>query len=135
MAIESYTPSNSRSQWINWGNNQVILDAYNANPSSMKVAIENFAQLPGSTKILMLGAMMELGETSVAEHQALLNQIQQYPWEEVVLVGGDFSNLSHHFHYFSDSTEAKEWLRIKNPQNAQILLKGSRSMKMEKVIE
>ena len=134
-AIESYTPSNSRSQWINWGTNQVILDAYNANPSSMKVAIENFAQLPGSAKILMLGAMMELGETSVAEHQALLNLIQQYPWEEVVLVGGDFSNLSHPYHYFTDSTQAKAWLSSKNPQNAQILLKGSRSMKMEKVIE
>ena len=134
-AIESYTPSNSRSQWINWGTNQVILDAYNANPSSMKVAIENFAQLPGSAKILMLGAMMELGETSVAEHQALLNLIQQYPWEEVVLVGGDFSNLSHSYHYFTDSTQAKAWLSSKNPQNAQILLKGSRSMKMEKVIE
>ena len=134
-AIESYTPSNSRSQWINWGTNQVILDAYNANPSSMKVAIENFAQLPGSAKILMLGAMMELGETSVAEHQALLNLIQQYPWEEVVLVGGDFSNLSHPYHYFTDSTQAKAWLGSKNPQNAQILLKGSRSMKMEKVIE
>jgi UDP-N-acetylmuramoyl-tripeptide--D-alanyl-D-alanine ligase len=134
-AIESYTPSNSRSQWINWGTNQVILDAYNANPSSMKVAIENFAQLPESAKILMLGAMMELGETSVAEHQALLNQIQQYPWEEVVLVGGDFSNLSHSYHYFTDSNLAKEWLRSKNPQNVQILLKGSRSMKMEKVIE
>jgi len=134
-AIESYTPSNSRSQWINWGTNQVILDAYNANPSSMKVAIENFAQLPESAKILMLGAMMELGETSVAEHQALLNLIEQYPWEEVVLVGGDFSNLSHPYHYFTDSNLAKEWLRSKNPQNAQILLKGSRSMKMEKVIE
>jgi UDP-N-acetylmuramoyl-tripeptide--D-alanyl-D-alanine ligase len=134
-AIESYTPSNSRSQWINWGTNQVILDAYNANPSSMKVAIENFAQLPGSAKILMLGAMMELGETSVAEHQALLNLIQQYPWEEVVLVGGDFSNLSHPYHYFTDSTQAKAWLSSKNPQKAQILLKGSRSMKMEKVIE
>jgi UDP-N-acetylmuramoyl-tripeptide--D-alanyl-D-alanine ligase len=83
----------------------------------------------------MLGAMMELGETSVAEHQALLNQIQQYPWEEVVLVGGDFSNLSHSYHYFTDSNLAKEWLRSKNPQNVQILLKGSRSMKMEKVIE
>ena len=134
-AIESYTPSNSRSQWINWGTNQVILDAYNANPSSMKVAIENFAQLPGSAKILMLGAMMELGETSVAEHQALLNLIQQYPWEEVVLVGGDFSNLSHPYHYFTDSTQAKAWLSSKNPQKTQILLKGSRSMKMEKVIE
>lgn len=134
-AIESYTPSNSRSQWINWGTNQVILDAYNANPSSMKVAIENFAQLPESAKILMLGAMMELGETSVAEHQALLNLIEQYHWEEVVLVGGDFSNLSHSYHYFTDSNLAKEWLRSKNPQNVQILLKGSRSMKMEKVIE
>jgi UDP-N-acetylmuramoyl-tripeptide--D-alanyl-D-alanine ligase len=134
-AIESYTPSNSRSQWINWGTNQVILDAYNANPSSMKVAIENFAQLPGSAKILMLGAMMELGETSVAEHQALLNLIQQYHWEEVVLVGGDFSKLSHPYHYFTDSTQAKVWLSSTNPQNAQILLKGSRSMKMEKVIE
>ena len=134
-AIETYTPSNSRSQWIKWGNNEVILDAYNANPSSMKVAIENFAQLPGSAKILMLGAMMELGETSVGEHQALLNLIEQYHWEEVVLVGGDFSNLSHSYHYFTDSNLAKEWLRSKNPQNAQILLKGSRSMKMEKVIE
>jgi UDP-N-acetylmuramoyl-tripeptide--D-alanyl-D-alanine ligase len=134
-AIESYTPSNSRSQWINWGTNQVILDAYNANPSSMKVAIENFAQLPGSAKILMLGAMMELGETSVGEHQALLNLIEQYHWEEVVLVGGDFSNLSHSYHYFTDSNLAKEWLLSKNPQNVQILLKGSRSMKMEKVIE
>jgi UDP-N-acetylmuramoyl-tripeptide--D-alanyl-D-alanine ligase len=134
-AIENYSPSNSRSQWINWGTNQVILDAYNANPSSMKVAIENFAQLPGSAKILMLGAMMELGETSVAEHQALLNQIQQYPWEEVVLVGGDFSNLSHPYHYFTHSDEAKEWLHLRNTQNCQILLKGSRSMKMEKVIE
>jgi UDP-N-acetylmuramoyl-tripeptide--D-alanyl-D-alanine ligase len=134
-AIETYTPSNSRSQWIKWGNNEVILDAYNANPSSMKVAIENFAQLPGSAKILMLGAMMELGETSVGEHQALLNLIEQYHWEEVVLVGGDFSNLSHSYHYFTDSNLAKEWLRSKNPQNVQILLKGSRSMKMEKVIE
>ena len=101
----------------------------------MKVAIENFAQLPGSAKILMLGAMMELGETSVAEHQALLTLIQQYPWKEVVLVGGDFSNLSHPYHYFTDSTQAKAWLSSKNLQNAQILLKGSRSMKMEKVIE
>jgi len=134
-SIENYTPSNSRSQWINWGTNQVILDAYNANPSSMKVAIENFAQLPGSAKILMLGAMMELGETSVAEHEALLNQIEQYPWEAVVLVGGDFRNLSHPYHYFTNSSEAKEWLRLRNPQNCQILLKGSRSMKMEKVIE
>jgi UDP-N-acetylmuramoyl-tripeptide--D-alanyl-D-alanine ligase len=134
-AIEHYSPSNSRSQWIKWGNNEVILDAYNANPSSMKVAVENFAQLPGSSKILMLGAMMELGDTSIAEHQALLQLIEQYPWEAVVLVGGDFAKLTHPYIYFADAQQAKEWLQSKNPQQSLILLKGSRSMQMEKVIQ
>lgn len=134
-AIEHYSPSNSRSQWIKWGNNEVILDAYNANPSSMKVAVENFAQLPGSSKILMLGAMMELGDTSIAEHQALLQLIEQYPWEAVVLVGGDFAKLTHPFTYFADAQQAKEWLQSRNPQQSLILLKGSRSMQMEKVIQ
>jgi UDP-N-acetylmuramoyl-tripeptide--D-alanyl-D-alanine ligase len=134
-AIEHYSPSNSRSQWIKWGNNEVILDAYNANPSSMKVAVENFAQLPGSSKILMLGGMMELGDTSIAEHQALLHLIEQYHWEAVVLVGGDFAKLTHPFTYFADAQQAKEWLQSKNPQQSLILLKGSRSMQMEKVIQ
>lgn len=134
-AIEHYSPSNSRSQWIKWGNNEVILDAYNANPSSMKVAVENFAQLPGSSKILMLGAMMELGDTSIAEHQALLQLIEQYTWEAVVLVGGDFAKLTHPFTYFADAQQAKEWLQSRNPQQSLILLKGSRSMQMEKVIQ
>lgn len=134
-AIENYSPSNSRSQWIKWGTNDVILDAYNANPSSMKVAIENFAQLPGSSKILMLGAMMELGDTSLAEHQYLLELIQQYPWEAVVLVGGDFSKINHSYVYFSDALQAKEWLKNKDPQQSLILLKGSRSMQMERVIQ
>jgi UDP-N-acetylmuramoyl-tripeptide--D-alanyl-D-alanine ligase len=75
-AIENYTPTNSRSQLMNWHNNQLILDAYNANPSSMKLAVENFAKIDSTEKIMCLGGMKELGEDSVLEHQALINYIQ-----------------------------------------------------------
>lgn len=133
-AIENYVPSNSRSQLIQWRNNEVILDAYNANPSSMQLAIENFAQLPGKNKILMLGAMKELGASSIDEHKALIHLIQQYTWDKVVLVGGDFGKVEHPFIYFPDAESAKLWLEKQQPQMKQILLKGSRSMQMEKVI-
>ncbi|MEI8109629.1 MAG: UDP-N-acetylmuramoyl-tripeptide--D-alanyl-D-alanine ligase [Chitinophagia bacterium] len=134
MAIENYVPSNSRSQLIQWRNNEVILDAYNANPSSMQLAIENFAQMPGENKVLILGAMMELGESSIDEHKALIQLIQQYPWNQVVLVGGDFGKIQHPYLFFPNSTDAKLWLEEKQPAMHQILLKGSRSMQMEKVI-
>jgi UDP-N-acetylmuramoyl-tripeptide--D-alanyl-D-alanine ligase len=78
QAIEAYAPDNSRSQWLQKGTNQVILDAYNANPSSMKLAIENFAQMPGDQKILFLGGMMELGEESEKEHKNLIELIIDY---------------------------------------------------------
>lgn len=134
QAIENYLPSNSRSQLLQWRNNEVILDAYNANPSSMQLAIENFAQMPGQHKILMLGAMMELGASSIEEHKALVQLIQQYTWEQVVLVGGDFGKIQHPYLYFPDAATAKIWLEEQHPQKKQILLKGSRSMQMEKVI-
>jgi UDP-N-acetylmuramoyl-tripeptide--D-alanyl-D-alanine ligase len=134
QAIEQYIPSNSRSQLINWKGNQVILDAYNANPSSMKVAIENFARLQAGKKILMLGAMAELGEESLAEHQALVDLIKQFSWEHVVLVGGDFLKLTHPFLSFKDAKEAAEWLKNQQLEHAHLLVKGSRSMKMEQVL-
>ena len=134
MAIENYVPSNSRSQLLQWQNNDVILDAYNANPSSMQLAIENFAQMPGKHKILLLGAMMELGASSMDEHKAIVQLIQQYPWDHVVLVGGDFGKIQHPYLYFPDAAAAKIWLEQQQFQHKQILLKGSRSMQMEKVI-
>jgi UDP-N-acetylmuramoyl-tripeptide--D-alanyl-D-alanine ligase len=134
-AIEDYVPSNSRSQLIQKGTNRIILDAYNANPSSMKLAIENFAKLQSSNKILMLGGMMELGEESVAEHHAIVDLINQYHWKKVVLVGGDFSKISHHHLYFENSTIAADWFAQQNFTDSNILVKGSRSMKMEKVLE
>ena len=85
------SPSNSRSQLIEKGTNKIILDAYNANPSSMKLAIENFAKIHGNNKILMLGAMAELGKESMHEHKVIIDLIKKYKWKNVVLVGGDFS--------------------------------------------
>lgn len=134
-SIEAYTPSNSRSQLIEKGSNKIILDAYNANPSSMKLAIENLAKMPGSNKVLMLGGMAELGEGSVQEHQSIVDLINQHQWKEVVLVGGDFLKIEHPFHKFNNATEAAAWYRQQQLQNSYILIKGSRSMQMEKVLE
>ena len=134
-AIESYAPSNSRSQLMQLGSNQIILDAYNANPSSMKLAIENFARLSVTGKVLMLGGMMELGEESIAEHEAIAALIDQHQWDHVVLVGGDFSKIKHKYRYFSDSLAAKAWFEAQDFKNAYLLIKGSRSMQMEKIIQ
>ncbi|HLK29865.1 MAG TPA: UDP-N-acetylmuramoyl-tripeptide--D-alanyl-D-alanine ligase [Puia sp.] len=134
-AIENYEPSNSRSQMIEKGSNKIILDAYNANPSSMKAAVENLAKLHAEKKVLMLGAMAELGEESLEEHKNLISLIQKYAWHKVVLVGGDFLKIENPFRTLKSSLEAKEWFQKENLQNAYILIKGSRSMQMEKVLE
>jgi UDP-N-acetylmuramoyl-tripeptide--D-alanyl-D-alanine ligase len=135
MAIESYLPSNSRSQLMTLGSNRVILDAYNANPSSMKAAIENFAGLKAKHKVLILGAMAELGKDSLDEHRQLLELIGKYPWSEVVLVGGDFLRIKHPHLSFENSLAAKEWFLGQDFHDTHFLIKGSRSMKMEKILE
>ena len=133
-AIEAYTPSNSRSQLVERNSNHIILDAYNANPSSMRLAIENFARLSAPKKILMIGAMAELGDESLQEHQAIIALIKQYKWDDVVLVGGDFLKLDAPYRVFANSTDAKKWWTDQQISDAYILIKGSRSMQMEKVI-
>jgi UDP-N-acetylmuramoyl-tripeptide--D-alanyl-D-alanine ligase len=140
LALENYIPSNSRSQLIEKDGNKIILDAYNANPSSMKAAIENIAKMQlqnadANNKVLLLGGMMEMGETSVEEHQALVDLIGKYEWKEVVLVGGDFNKINHPYINFQNSSEARDWLKQQDLQNTTILIKGSRSMQMEKVLE
>jgi UDP-N-acetylmuramoyl-tripeptide--D-alanyl-D-alanine ligase len=134
-AIAAYTPSNSRSQLIRKGTNKIILDAYNANPSSMKLAIENFSKLPAANKVLMLGAMAELGEESLKEHEDLLEQIGKSFWTSVVLVGGDFLKIDHPYLGFENSLEARNWFKEQQFDNTDILIKGSRSVQMEKVLE
>ena len=134
-ALENYIPSNSRSQLIEKDGNKIILDAYNANPTSMKAAIENFARMQGTDKVLLLGGMMELGQESLDEHQNLIDLINKYKWKEVVLVGGDFNKLHHPFSFFENSLQAKAWYKNKNFSSSHILIKGSRSTAMEKVLE
>jgi len=134
-ALENYTPSNSRSQLIEKNGNKIILDGYNANPSSMQAAIENFAKMEGEDKMLILGGMMELGKESLSEHQALVELIKKYPWKNVVLVGGDFNKISHGYLNFENSLQAREWFSNQKISDASILIKGSRSTQMEKVLE
>lgn len=134
-AIEFYEPANSRSQFMKKGSNEIILDAYNANPSSMKAAIENFAGLEGQNKILALGAMAELGENSQQEHMDIISEIKKHPWKEVILVGGDFLKTNSPYRKFQTSAEAGEWFRHEKIKDARLLIKGSRSIQMEKILE
>jgi UDP-N-acetylmuramoyl-tripeptide--D-alanyl-D-alanine ligase len=133
-AIENYAPSNSRSQLTTWKNNQIILDAYNANPSSMKVAVDNFAKLAAENKIICLGGMKELGDATFNEHQALINQLQQFTWTKVILVGNEFKNCTHSYDYFDTVVAAKQWLKDQNFVQHTILIKGSRGIQMEQLI-
>ncbi len=133
-ALENYTPSNSRSQLIKKGNNTFILDAYNANPTSMKAAIENFAKMNGSNKILLLGGMMELGENSLAEHQFIISIIDDYIWKAVILVGGEYHKVNHGYTNLENAEQAKEWFQQQHFEHSQFLIKGSRSMQMEKIL-
>jgi len=134
-AISGYIPSNSRSQLLARGSNEIILDAYNANPTSMKAAIENFASRHGKDKWVIIGGMMELGEQSVAEHQEIVGLLEKYPWKKVILVGGDFARVQHPFHFFENAETAGQWLKNQQMQNSSAIVKGSRSMQMEKVLE
>ena len=134
-ALEAYAPSNSRSQLIEKESNKIILDAYNANPSSMRAAIENFEKIHAENKILILGAMAELGEESLYEHEEIVKLLNKHQWREVVLVGGDFLKIKTPYTTFDNSLKAKDWYRSQKFENAYLLVKGSRSMQMEKVLE
>jgi UDP-N-acetylmuramoyl-tripeptide--D-alanyl-D-alanine ligase len=133
--IENYSPSNSRSQLIHADSNTIVLDAYNANPSSMKLAIENFVRFPANDKVLLLGGMAELGSESIAEHEQILKLIGKNKWKDVVLVGGDFLNIKNSYTNFTHAAEAADWISSRSFSNTSFLVKGSRSMQMEKAIQ
>ena len=133
-AIENYIPTNSRSQLLTWNNNEVILDAYNANPSSMKLAVENFAKINKENKIVCLGGMRELGADTLMEHQLLIDQLKQTDWEQVILVGSEFKPCNHNYLYFDTVIEAKAWLQEQHLKGYTLLIKGSRGIQMEQLI-
>lgn len=134
-AIENYIPANNRSQLVIKGNNKIILDAYNANPSSMKLSIENFATAKEDNKILILGAMAELGSSSLEEHKQVIREIDKHPWRKVILVGGDFLHIEHPYMSKKTAEDAGQLLQQTKIENAFVLIKGSRSTEMEKVLD
>jgi len=136
-AIESYAPDNSRSQVVLKGDNKIILDAYNANPTSMAAALKNFSELRDTRKVVFLGEMAELGDESEREHQALADLLNAMQFDELVLVGKKFKavKLAKKYECLDSSEEAAAYAKQKKYTHASILIKGSRSMKMEKVLE
>ena len=134
-AIGEYIPSNNRSQIVKKGNNTIWVDAYNANPSSMKMAIENFAAFNAPGKILILGDMFELGDESHKEHQAIADLINKFSWEGVYLIGKDFSQVKSSAPIFASVEEFIKWFSQHPLQNATMLLKGSRGMQMERILD
>ena len=134
-AIEQYTPTNSRSQLINRGTNEIILDAYNANPSSMQAAIENIAKKESTNKVLIIGGMKELGVESEQEHQSLVALIDKYSWKNVLLVGKEFEPFNKKYEWCATSEGAKKWFADHHFEHCVILIKGSRGIALEKVLE
>ena len=137
LGIESYIPENNRSQWIHKGSNRILLDAYNANPSSMQVAIENFSKIPNKKQILVLGDMFEMGDQAEKEHLDLLIWAKQFEFESIYLLGEHFYQVSANcgLETFSSMKVLGETLKSKNHNDTAILIKGSRGMKMERVLD
>jgi len=133
-ALSEYTPTNNRSQLHQTEKNKLILDYYNANPTSMKAAIENFASLNVENKCLILGDMLELGEDSVNEHKEIINLLQTKNLNDYYLVGPIFKGISIE-NSFSNSDEAKDYLQTIHLANKLILIKGSRGIKLEKIVD
>ena len=129
-AIESYTPSNNRSQLLETNRNTIVLDAYNANPSSMTEAIKAFQKVNHKKKLLILGDMLELGENSLVEHQSIIDELSQDN-QKVILVGQEFNKCQHNFVHFFNSEDALVWIEENQIEDMFILLKGSRGIKLE----
>lgn len=136
QALEEYTPSNNRSQLIRNEKNTIIMDAYNANPTSMMMALSNFAGIKGERKCVILGDMLELGETSAAEHQKIADVVESQAFGEVYLVGPQFKNTltGKEKKKFDNSDLLSDYLKTQPLENRFILIKGSRGIHLEKIL-
>jgi UDP-N-acetylmuramoyl-tripeptide--D-alanyl-D-alanine ligase len=136
--IASYTPNNNRSQIIRKGSNTIILDAYNANPSSMEVALDNFNSMKSSLKIVILGDMFELGVHSKSEHQAVIDEVNSLNFSSAYYVGSHFFELasdSSKANFFKTTESFRNQLQSLVFKDALILIKGSRGMALESILD
>ena len=134
-AIAAYEPTNNRSQFKKTDNNELIIDAYNANPSSMKVALDNFITMPVQPKAIILGDMRELGPTSSELHAEVVEQIKKGQFDKVFLCGEHFSKVGKEFSPFATTEAMTEELRRQPLKGYHILIKGSHSMGLEKLVD
>lgn len=132
-ALESYVPSNSRSQLVDTARNRLIVDAYNANPTSMEAALANFAQIAAPRKMAILGDMRELGEASREEHERIVTLIGQSGIDEVWLVGSEFAQTNSPYRTFANVDEVKAALQAHCPEGYTILIKGSNSTRLHQL--
>ena len=134
-AIAAYEPTNNRSQYKKTERNDLIIDAYNANPTSMKAALDNFASLPVHPKAVVLGDMLELGKTSDELHSRIIRQLQAKAFDKVYLCGQHFARTADGFPSFTTTEELIAALRQDKLEGYHILIKGSHSMGLENVVE
>ena len=134
-ALEAYKPSNNRSQLTVTEKNHLVVDAYNANPSSMRAALDNFRLMDVKPKMAILGEMRELGNSSRKEHQKLVAQLAESNLDEVWLVGDEFTDLPATFRHFHDVEEVKAAISEQQPQGRYILIKGSNSTRLYQLPE
>lgn len=136
--LENYRPSNLRSQLIRTKDNTVILDAYNANPSSMKVSVGNFCEMPGEHKVVVLGEMLELGENSRKAHEDLVHQALTGNFSKIFLVGNNFEHCydkCNFITWFKDTEALMAHLKLHPLQDSFVFIKGSRGNKLERIVE
>lgn len=129
-ALAGYVPGNNRSQFIKTEDNQLVVDAYNANPTSMMAALENFEKMEAAHKMVILGEMRELGADSVAEHKKIIDFLTTMHLEQVWLVGSSFAGLYPDFRCFNNVDEVKETLATEKPNDVTILIKGSNGTRL-----
>ena len=134
-ALQDYKPSNNRSQLTITESNRLVVDAYNANPSSMRAAVENFRQMGVKPKMVILGEMRELGNSSHKEHQKLVTMLAESGLDSVWLVGDEYTDLPASFRHFHDVDEVKAALQTEKPQGYHILIKGSNSTRLYQLPE
>jgi len=136
-SLENYVPSNNRSQLLNRGSNMIFLDAYNANPSSVRPALESLKAMPGKKKVAILGDMLELGADSQKEHEAIVRFATRQKLDILVLVGAEFGQTNFSKYkalHFPDTAAAKVWFENEKLENSVILIKGSRGMRLEQLL-
>lgn len=134
-ALSGYVPQNNRSQLMETACNKLIVDAYNANPTSMMAALQNFRQIEAPHKMVVLGDMKELGPGSCDEHQKIVDFLDECKFDRVILVGPEFAAATHRYEHFNDVGEVIDAVVSRRPEGFYILVKGSNSMKLNRLPE